>query len=291
MKENRLISYLKSKTFLKNLGLAVLIFILFIILLFWFLRLTTHHGVSYTVPDLTNKSMAETKKILKSKHLQYVIFDSVYMESKKGGVVVDQHPKAGRKVKKNRKIFLTLNSGSPEIIEIPDLVGMTFREAREKMITYGLRIGRLSYRYDIAKNVILEQKVDGEKIGPGTKVTKGTAIDLVLGKGLGDEKSVVPDLLGLTLEEGKNKAADAYFSIRAVIYDDGVDPENLSDTIPLIIYQQKPMHSPGIQLNLGSQIDIWVTSDSTKFPGYVSPDELPKNNEEGDDENYYYDMF
>ncbi len=290
MKENYLISYLKSRIFLRNLGLAVVILILAIFLLFKFLRLVTHHGVSYTVPDLTNKSMDETKRILKSKHLKYVIFDSVYMESRKSGVVVDQHPKAGRKVKKNRKVFLTLNASAPEMVAVPDLVGMTFREAREQMISYGLRIGRLSYRYDIAKNVILEQRINGMVVEQGQNVVKGTAIDLVLGKGLGEEKSVVPDLIGLTLKEGKNKAADAYFGIRAIIYDEGIEPEELNDTISFIIYQQKPIHSPDVMMNLGSQIDIWVTADSTKFPGNEDPEKMENYWDDDDNENYYMDM-
>ena len=277
MKENYLVSYLKSKTFLKSLGLAVIIIILSVLLLFWFLRLFTYHGVSYTVPDLTNKTTDEAKKILKDKKLKFIIFDSVYVAEKKGGVIIEQHPKAGRKVKKNRKIFLTLNTNSPEMVVMPDMVGMTFREAREKMIMFGLRIGRLSYKYDIAKNVILDQKLNGKTIEQGESIVKGTAIDLVLGKGLGTEKSVVPNVVGLKLEDGKNKLTDAFFAIGAVIADEGLNPEEVHDTIPVIIYQQRPIHSPEVQTFLGSPIDIWVTIDSTKFPGYEPPKEKGEN--------------
>jgi len=76
--------------------------------------------------------------------------------------------------------------------------------------------------------VVLEQKVKGKSTNVIARDTvfKGTEIDLVLGKGLSEDKTPVPDLLGLTVNQAKIKASDAFFAVGAVIYDKGLDEKD-----------------------------------------------------------------
>lgn len=252
--------YFKTRDFKRNLLYALGILLFFLIFTMSCIRIYTHHGRSYTVPDFTDMTIAEALPKLEDKKLRYEIIDSIYVAGKTPGVIIDQHPKPGLLVKKNRKVFFTVNSFGPDKIQMPNLVGITLREGRARLESFGLMLGKLAYRYDISKNVILEQRIDGKIITAGDSVPKGTEIELVLGKGLADEKAPVPNLIGLTVDQAKEKALDALFSIGAIIQDE----KNIKgeDAPPVKIYRQRPESSSDAYLALGSAIAIWVSNDS-----------------------------
>ncbi len=285
------LAYLSSKMFWKNLGMAVGLAIVLLISLLIFLRIYTHHGHTITVPDLTDIPVEEAGRLLADRNLTYEIFDSVYVASSDRGVIIDQHPRGGKEVKKGRKVYFTINANSPEKILMPDLEGSTFREVKKKIEIAGLKIGNISYRYHIAENVVLETRFNNDKIEKNDTILKGSSIDLVLGKGLSNERRMAPDLLGLSEEEAVTRAADALFTIHSTIPDNTVIP---GDTLIPRVFRQEPAHSPKIRVPLGTEIIIWVTVDSTKLPGYAEEDTLPvwenlneaEHEEEVDDINY-----
>ncbi len=266
-----LIEYLRSHAFIKSLITAIAILIGLLLFLLLFLRIYTHHNRSIVVPDFSDLPVEVAAKLSEERNLRFEIFDSVFISTKDRGIVIDQHPKPGLAVKKNRKIYLTINANSPEKILMPDLVGITLREARTKIDVAGLKLGRLFYRYDIAKNVVLEQQNKGNVLEPGDTIYKGSAIDLVLGKGLSNEKTMVPDLIGLTVDQAKEKASDAFFSISTAIPDQSV-PED--KTTIAYVYRQHPSHNKSVLVPLGSPITLWVTIDSIKLEGYISGDSV-----------------
>ncbi len=261
---NNFLHYLRSRIFIKNLLLAIGLAITLLIVLLLFLRIYTHHGRSIAIPDFSDLPVEDAGKYIAKRKLRYEILDSVYVAEKDGGIIVDQYPRPGSLVKKNRKIYFTINAHSPEKILMPDLVGITLREARTKIEIAGLKIGKLIYRYDMAINVVLEQHLNGEPIEAGDTVPKGISVDLILGKGLANERSMVPNLIGLSVEEAKNKAADALFTISTAIPDNSIIN---NDTITPFIFRQHPVRAENVRVPLGTQITLWITIDSTKLSG------------------------
>jgi beta-lactam-binding protein with PASTA domain len=256
------------------------------------MRIYTHHGRTITVPDFSDLPVDDAKKIIQERHLRYEVFDSLYIAEKEKGTVIDQQPKPGVPVKKNRIIYFTINASSPEKTSMPDLVGITLREARAKIISTGLKLGNLEYRFDLAKNVVLEQQVKGMNLEKGDTILKGTAIDLVLGKGLSKELSVVPNLLGLTVEQAQEKASDAFFSIGAIISD--INSDNI-DTLQLHIFRQRPVSNNHILVPLGTPINLWITTDSAKLSETSDPDNndnmWQQNNQSSDDQDIEDDSY
>ena len=61
------------------------------------------------------------------------------------GVVVEQTPSAGEKVKKNRTIFFTINAYAAEQVQMPNLVDYSLRNAKVILESYGLELGDLIY--------------------------------------------------------------------------------------------------------------------------------------------------
>lgn len=134
-----------------------------------------------TVPDLKGMSFDEAMEFIRDKDLRIEVADSSYSPESDPFTVLEQFPQPHAEVKPHRKINLTLNARIPPTITFPDLSGSTFDFAQTQLKNLDLRIGSVSYRPDIAHNVILESRVNGQKLGVGQRVNKGSKIDLVVG--------------------------------------------------------------------------------------------------------------
>jgi len=260
----RIYQSIVQRIFLRNIILAFLIVVIGAFIIILILKIYTRHSEELSVPELRGLTLVEAVITATSRQMQVVVFDSVFLTDFERGSVVDHHPKAGFKVKRNRKIFLTMNAMNPERVPMPDLISLTFRQATARLETYSLKVGEVTYEPDIGINLVLQQKVSGKEILPGDSISKGSFIDLVLGKGLSDEMTSVPVLTGLKLEEARIMAADRFLRIGGILTDNTIINEE--DRINAWIYQQRPDTGSNAMLPLGSSIDIWITLDSTKIP-------------------------
>ena len=256
--------FLLTKKFLRHLALAVgLAIVLLIAVLIW-LRIYTHHGQAITVPNLSGLTTEEVGDVTASRRLRYEVVDSVFSTEMPRGTVLKQNPRANTRVKKNRKIFLTMNAVNPEMISMPALVGLSNRQARLALQNAGLILGDISYQPDYARNNVLQQMHSGSVINEGTEITKGTIIDLVLGMGPSSETTRIPDLIGVGLEAATEMIADYYLNIGAITYDESM--ENAEDSSNAFIWRQYPEFEEFSRLNMGMEVDIWMSIDSTLLP-------------------------
>ncbi len=260
------IRFFLSWVFLKHFSIDIAITFFIISAIFLSLRVFTRHGQALSVPDLTGLSISEADSVLARRKLQFQVVDSVYYTNAARGSVIDQNPRPEFKVKENRTIFLTINAFNPEIIRMPNVVGVSLRQAGAIIRTAGLMIGKLTYIPDIAVNNVLQQKFRGNVIEEGDSIAKGSEIDLVLGRGLSNKKTASPDLTGLLFEEARQKITKRYLNLGAVIYDRSFN--NAEDSAAAFVWKQKPVHGKEdeILISLGASVDIWVTVDSTKLP-------------------------
>lgn len=254
--------FLKSPWFLKRLIIYIAVIILSIVAVFIWLKVYTRHGQQINVPELRTLDLQEVAKVCDSRSLRFQIIDSVYTSTAKPGTVVEQNPPANFKVKKDRIIFLTIKAFSAEKTYMPALVGVHISQARADLETSGLGVGHISYRSDIAKDNVLEQRLGGKLIAPGTSIDKGSKIDLVLGTGDGDEnsKTNVPDLIGIGLESAGLIAAGSTLNIGDAIFDETV--VTAEDSLKAMIYKQSPR--PGRSVNPGTEVDVWLSIDPNK---------------------------
>lgn len=173
--------FIFTKTFLKQLLLAIGVLIALGFLILWWLRITTNHNEKIEVPDLSTMTLDIVEKKLDEMDLRYVILDSAhYNPDYPQFSVIDQIPKPGKFVKENRKLYLTLNPSGYRKIEVPDVLGKTRRQVEPTLLAMGFKIGKISYRPHISDNV-LEMRYNGEKLEPGTSIQKTSVIDLIVG--------------------------------------------------------------------------------------------------------------
>ena len=179
-----IIKFLSSKVFLKQIALAIAAVVVLTIILMKWLSITTNHGDFETVPDLTGKSIGTAEIELNENNLVMQIQDSAnFNPDYPKFAVIEQDPPAGSKVKKDRKIYITLNPSGYNKILVPDLTERTFRQARPTLEALGFKIGTITYINNIGKDIVLKMTHKGKEIHADTQLQKTSVIDFVLGNG------------------------------------------------------------------------------------------------------------
>jgi beta-lactam-binding protein with PASTA domain len=237
----------------KKLLIAIAMLVLFLLFVNWLLKYMTNHGETLPVPKVTGLTYEEAKQLLEGKDLRCIAYDSVYVPKAKPNEVIDQNPSDSSLVKRNRMIYLTINALAVPIVEVPDVREMSLREATSSLQRAGLRVGKITTRPDITTNFVLDQRYEGRYIKPGTKLDKGTAIDLVISKGEEPEDAeiTVPDLSGLTAEDATTELNLLGLNIGVITYDKDVEDKAFA-----VIYKQSVR--AGSKTYIGKEIDIYL---------------------------------
>ncbi len=258
--------FLTSRIFLINLILAILLVIVVLIITFRGLKVYTHHGESYPVPDFTGLTEVEIENTVEQNNVNAEIIDSVFVSDALPGAVVDQEPEPGFRVKQNRTVFLTINSSEPEKVALPKLTDISFRQAQVLAENIGIKIGNISYEPSEFNDLVLKVEQESALIRPGKMILKGSSVDLVVGRSLGNEETPLPDLTGYTFDEAKIVLTNSMLNMGVVIYDESV--QTAEDSLTAFVWKQYPNDKSTKQISLGSTVDLWLTNKSgkTEFP-------------------------
>ena len=256
--------FITSKSLFVNILTAIVLASVIIFILLQLLGVITQHGKYLTVPSVEGKKTAEAIKLLESKGFDVLIQDSIYTDTAKMGIVLKQLPDANSTVKINRTVLLTVNRVTLPLIDMPSLQGKTFSFALELMKRSHLKLGDTSFRPDFMQGSVLEQNFNGSLGAPGAKIPWGSSIDLVVGSGLTNERIIVPDLIGLTLDSAKSLFEQNGILLGAVIQDPGI-----TDTLGSFIWKQSPPRYDELKepvfIQAGQLMDLWI-SPEMKYP-------------------------
>jgi beta-lactam-binding protein with PASTA domain len=216
---------------------------------------------------VVGKTFDQAEKILDKEGFDIVIQDSLYVDSLPPLAVIKQVPESDAVVKVNRTVYLTLNRATAPMIDMPNLIGYSFRNAEMNLSSIGLRVGDTMYKSDFAKNSVLDQLYKGEHISPGTKIRMGSPVALVLGTGVGELVFGVPNLLGITYGEAKARVEPNGINLLVL------DASGVTDTLKAYIVDQQPRRydedgqvlkiRTGQFISIKLSVDKPVTSDTT----------------------------
>jgi len=258
-------NYIFSKTLLKQLVLAASLTVAIIWGALKLLDLYTLHGRGIDVPQLEGLQLEEAQDLLLAHNLRYVINDSIFDTNREKGSIAMQNPEAGTEVKRNRTIYLTTIAVLPEMVPMPDLTDLSRRQAMALLETHGLTVGRIEYKPDIARNVVLEQKYQDGIIEAGAPIAVGTRINLVLGEGVGDNIALVPFVIGMEPEEAARTLISASLNVGEETHFDEDEKKELR------VYRQSPdpLNEP-VYLQAGSTVDlVYRSADLFDFEAYM----------------------
>lgn len=203
-----------------------------------------------TVPNVVGKQVEAAKSILIAKNLRVSVSET-FSESVPPGFIISQYPEAGSVVKEQRMVTLVVSKGT-EITVVPDLRGLSRRDAELQLKNVGLKLGRVDEQYsqDVPADAVISQSVR-----PPAQINKGTAVDIVVSKGVGPKKITLPDFRGSPL----STIATQLESLKLKV---GTVTEAPSDKYPPgTISVQNP--APGAEIAEGSAVDFTVAKAVT----------------------------
>lgn len=180
----RIFEFLKSWAFFKQVLLAVVIVLGLGFLLINFLDFRTRHGEEIEVPDLKKMKLEIAEEKLADLGIEALVLDTVdYNKDFPPFSIVEQDPEVGEKVKDGRKIYVKINAGGYAMITLPDLEEKTYRQVQATFRALGLQEGEITYKPNLARDLVLSARLNGKTLKKGDKVLKNSVIDLDLGDG------------------------------------------------------------------------------------------------------------
>lgn len=114
--------------FINILGMIILGLLMAGMTLFG-LKYYTKHNESVQTPNVYDLSVAEAEAILKDHHLQLEVVDSIFVEEKAPGVIIETTPKKGSIIKQGRTIFAVINAFHTKQVKVPEVFEVSRRQA------------------------------------------------------------------------------------------------------------------------------------------------------------------
>jgi beta-lactam-binding protein with PASTA domain len=178
------LDFLRSRTFLIQLGLALVALIIICFMALRWLKSSTNHGEFVEVPDFSKMSVMEMRKAAEDSGLRYEVLDSTnYNPEYPRFSILEQNPPAGTKVKENRKIYFTVNPSGYKKVTIPRIIQVTRRNATSMLRAVGLDVQRVTYIDELGKDMVYYIKYKGKEMNPGDKLPKTSKVELICGNG------------------------------------------------------------------------------------------------------------
>ena len=147
---------------------------------------------------------------------------------------------------------------------MPNLVGLSMRQAKAELLSRGLLLGNLIYVQDLATNNVLKQIHENSEIKPGVMVDSESVIDLVVGLNGNDFVTYVPDLIGLKRMSAVDAVHDNSLNVKSLCFDNTV--KDYEDSLNAMVYKQTPEPSDSIHVNMGSEVVLYLTLDENRIP-------------------------
>jgi len=257
-KQNRqrgIIAALWANIFVRHISYMVVGFCLLLVIVFFSLKIGTQHGKTLPVPNFTGMTVNEALETATQNYLRIEVVDSVFDSKYPRGTVVKQIPESSVSVKKNRRILLTMNAQSLRKVNVPNVVGYSLRQAKAVLSVQGLQVGNLAYELDIANNMVLEQHYKNEIIEAGQSLAAGSKIDLVLGLSDSEQRTIIPSVVGLSVDAAKDQIIENSLNI-SFHYDKEIN--SYADSIAARIYRQVPSASTLTIWPLGTQVEVYL---------------------------------
>lgn len=229
-------------------------------------------GDKVTVPDVTNKSIAQARTTLEQAGFKVGTETEVYSSTVPAGSVVSTDPQAGEQAVKGSTIKINVSKGT-EQVTVPDLKGKSADEAQKALNEAGLtgQQGDSVFSDDVDENMVASQETPS-----GITANKGDTVVFHLSKG--SEKVTIPNVVGMTQSQATSKLENAGFAVNTTT-------ETSKDVEKGNVTKQSKTGTA----TKGTTITITISSGLGEAPNVVGMSES-KAKETLDKAGYKYDL-
>jgi len=193
-----------SKSFLVNIALLVMVYLVIAIGTIYYLNHKTHHGEKIEVPNYIGKNINAVMNSEHNKIFTFEVVDSIYDPSKATGTILYQSPSPSKQsdvyVKEGRTIRFRV-SKKTMLVEVPLMVDRSERYAESVLSNMNLKASISYTPSQEANGAVLAQSYRGVNMKDNQKVPAGSTIHLTVGKGYDEATIPVPDFTCLTISD------------------------------------------------------------------------------------------
>ncbi len=223
------------------------------------------------VPDLTNKTSAEARKLLEERGLVAVNGDPVNSETVEKGKVAEQSPKAGTSAKEGDTVTYHISMGAEEVA-VPDVVNDYRDTAVEKLESAGFKVNETwEYNDTYGAGVVCRQST-----AAGETLPKGSTVTITVSNGPEETTVEVPYVIGSDQSSATSALEGAGFTVSVV--------EQSSDTAAAgTVIDQSPTGT--ISSNDSKSVTITVSTGPAADQNTTNTGDVPGNTEDESAEN------
>jgi serine/threonine-protein kinase len=208
----------------------------------------TRHGSEFPLPDFTGQTLIEAQLTLEDLKLEHEVASYEYSPGKEKGIILNQFPIPGTKVKPGRTIKFVVSLGQ-KLVPIPDMSGKSVRQAILDLETAGLVLGEIAWAFS---DTLPERVVVFSYPAAGMEIPLGSPVNLMVNRGRASNFTYMPKVIGLTLNEARKRIEDKSLKVGIITY--RTDENYLPETV---LEQSEP---EGTELDVGTEIDLVVST-------------------------------
>lgn len=271
--------FLFSRTFLRQLLYAMVLVAAIIGGLWFYLKAYTDHGNYVSVPSLEGLSLEDAQSKLEALHLSGALVDSVWSPKSQPGMICEQSPAPGEKVKSGRQVYLTSYRFKPSFVKIGVEQGERKNVAMIRLENKGIAYDVSYEPHELLYDCVIRVEHQGKPLTAQDEVRRDERVRLVVGERR-QEKVAVPRLFGMSLDNAIRTLNLASLTLGFAVFDqDILTPE---DSVQSWIYEQQPGVQSRGAVRVGTEVNVWLTKRPKPVKG-LATDSLSKPIDDHDD--------
>lgn len=236
------------------------------------LKIYTRHGKEYEVPKITGLKFQDIEDSEQLAYFQIIPMDSIFKEGVEYGTIISQDPSEGTKVKRGRKIYITIAASKGEIVRMPNCRDKGIKSAVRQLVDVGLRVGTIMYRTGEVDGVVIEQRYHGKPISTQTDIQSGESIDLVVEVSSTTKMIKMPDILSKTEDEAELLLWSSGLNVGKKVYQ-GKQDNTHTRVVSFSPNSRRVMIGSVINLNLVNDNESAYKKQVEKFKNEQQEDE------------------
>jgi len=279
--------FIRSPIFLRNFGAIFLLLFLGFFLVKWSLNLYTRHGESQQIPDFLGMDYDDAVKRARKQDFKLVAIDSFFASSKPANTIYQQDPKPFQRAKEGRTIYVSKYRVQADSFRLPSLpeVGYNYNRYAGKLKQNDVQAVIKERIFDpnqeensIEYLVFNGQKITDDMLREGVEIPKGSTLEFVVTERITNEVAT-PDLVCKRYDAATFLIGSSGLELGQV-FGDIADRENT------YVARQDPAYKPGVMLQKGQTIDLYLSTTrpsgcgGTSEPAPPSEDELEEDGED-----------
>lgn len=220
------------------------------------------------VENYIGKTREEAKELIEAQGLVLDV-NTVENENEPDGVVLGQKPEEGISVDKGSTITLEINE-LPDSVPVPPLKGLTKEEAQKTLEDNSLKLGSVEEEFneEVEEGKVIYSNPDG-----GYSVKRGTAVKVILSKGVDKTPVVLSDYKGMDQDVVVNQLKSLGFT---VVIENGRSNKVAEGQV----YDMDP--KPNQSVEKGSTVTLYISKGAK-----IKEEEETEGNEENQNEENY----